>query len=359
MTLVRLWWLVAALCCSACSIGTTYWPTPKELAVFEKAGPIEPELDEDLFLSGIPKPGPYRVVPGDVLEIRGAGGFLVSARGPNDRTGTDIVQVRVQDDGTVSLPLVGNLAVVPARGAEGGQTGKMLTEVEQAIADALHPKLLAQKPAIVARVLEPARVQVAVFGAVEKAGVVELASNQLSLFGALSAAGGIIKASNLKVGAKIIRIRRASEDLSKSMVLPVKGLNVPFADVALVGGETVEVERWDPELFTVVGLVVKPGAYEYAPGQRINLMQALAIAGGVDRVADPPYATVFRADADGRIIPVTFGISGTELVSASGLAIRPGDVIAVEHTPGSWTRSLIATVFRAQLNFLVDPTRGR
>jgi hypothetical protein len=52
---------------------------------------------------------------------------------------------------------------------------------------------------------------------------------------------------------------------------------------------------------------------------------------------------------------VTFGISGNDLVRASSVAIRPGDVIAVEHTAGSWTRTLIATVFRAQVNFFVDP----
>lgn len=342
---------------TGCGIGASSVSSKEELEAFEKAGPIEPELDTDMFLSGIPKPGPYRVVPGDLLEVRGAGGFLVGARGPNGgQTGTDIVQVRVQDDGTVSLPLLGNLQVVPPVSGASVEPGKMLTEVEQTIANALHPKFLAQKPAIVVRVIEPAKVQVAVFGAVEKAGVVELASNQLSLFGALSEAGGIIKASNLKVGAKIIRIRRPGEELSKAMVLPVKGLNVPYADVRLVGGETIEVERWDPELFTVVGLVMKPGAYEYAPGQKINLMQALAEAGGVDRVADPPFATVFRKGKEGQIVAATFEIAGVGAAKAAMLEVRPGDVVSVDHTAASWTRSLIANVFRAQVNFFVDPT---
>jgi protein involved in polysaccharide export with SLBB domain len=352
--------LLAVLWCfvlGACGLGAQYVSSPEELAEFEKAGPIEPELDTELFVSGLPKPGPYRVVPGDLLEVRGAGGFLVGARGPADRlsTGTDIVQVRVQDDGTISLPLLGELPVVPAAGTVEEQPGKMLTEVEQTIAGALYPKYLATKPAIVARVLEPAKVQVAVFGAVEKAGVVELASNQLSLFGALSEAGGIIKASNQTVGARWIRIRRPGEELGKSMVLPVKGLNVPFADVRLVGGETIEVERWDPDLFTVVGLVMKPGAFEYAPGQKINLMQALAVAGGVDRIADPPYATVFRKDANGDIASATLAISGRDAAASAGLEVRPGDIISVDHTAGSWTRSLVAAVLRVQVNFYVDP----
>lgn len=337
--------------CAGCSLGTQYWPTDEELAAFHEAGPIEPELDLSQMLSGIPDPGPYRVVPGDLLEFRGAGGFMVTE--PGVSTTTDVIQARVQTDGTVSLPLIGPLLV-----AGKGMPGKMMTEIENAVANALHPKYLAERPAIVVRVVEPARVKVAVHGAVEKPGVVELAANELSLFSALDAAGGIIKASNLRVGARLIRVRRPGDDLEKAVVLPVKGLNVPFADLSLRGGETIEVARWNPDLFTVVGLVTKPGAYEYIPGGSINLMQALAMAGGVDRVAAPPYATVFRKNADGKIVAVSFEIMGNGLAQASDVEIRPGDVVAVEHTTGTWTRSLIAAVFRAQVNFLVDPIRN-
>ena len=74
-------------------------------------------------------------------------------------------------------------------------------------------------------------------------------------------AGGILKASNLKVGARLIRIRRNGEAQANAFTLPVKGLNVPDENVKLIGGETIEVERFEPDLFTVVGLVTKPGAY--------------------------------------------------------------------------------------------------
>ena len=85
-------------------------------------------------------------------------------------------------------------------------------------------------------------------------------------------------------------------------------------------------------------------------------MQALAIAGGVDMIADPPYATIYRKNRDGEMIGVTFEISGSDLVRASSLRIKPGDVIAVQHTIGSWTRSLLAQVLRFQVGFFVQPT---
>ena len=98
----------------------------------------------------------------------------------------------------------------------------------------------------------------------------------------------------------------------------------------------------------------KPGAYELPPGVEMNLMQALATAGGVDMTANPPFATMFRRDQDGSIVPATFSISGNGLVNASQLPVRPGDVIAVQHTAASWTRSLIAQVFRIQVGVFLD-----
>ena len=96
---------------------------------------------------------------------------------------------------------------------------------------------------------------------------------------------------------------------------------------------------------------MSPGAFAYPPEASYNLMQALAKAGGVDVFADPRYATVFRRDASGGIIPATFEIQGNGLVSASMLQIKPGDVIVVGYTPASWTRALIREIFEVQVVF--------
>ncbi len=49
------------------------------------------------------------------------------------------------------------------------------------------------------------------------------------------------------------------------IVLPVKGLNIPFADVVLRNGDSVIVERFREPLITVVGLVNRPGNFQYPP----------------------------------------------------------------------------------------------
>lgn len=323
-----------------------------ELEAFKAAGPIAPEFDEDKLLEAVAPSNQYRIVAGDVLVVKGPFALLGRDLAGMDRTQqrTSIDHfVRVSENGTVEIPTVG--AVEAA--------GKTVLELEDAIANAAHPKFLKQRPSIVVTLEEPFTVAVTVFGAVTEPGIHRLPSDEMTLSGALSAAGGIAKSGNLVVGAQTIKIYSADSDPDvRKTILPIRGLNVPFYDVPLEGGERIEVERYEPDRFTVVGLVIKPGAYEYPPEKEINLLQALSIAGGVDRISDPPFATVFRKKLDtGEILPATFEIKGNGLAEASALRIKPGDVIAVDHTAGSWTRSFMAQVFRLNFGVFLDSRR--
>jgi len=343
--------VTAVLLCPAasCSLGENYFLSDEEFARFERAGPIQPEIDTDRILSGLPVPGPYKVVTGDLLAIQGPKTLLSDQDGGGDDQFRLKIQrghlARVDADGAITIPVIGKQVV----------RGKTLVEIEAAIAKESYPKFLKKEPSIVAQVVDYRTAAVTVVGAVEKPGIVRLRSDTLSLFGALTASGGIQRTkSNYVAGARVIRIRRPGEERAKAMMLPVKGLNVPLGDVALKGGETIEVQRWEPDTFTVVGLVNKSGAYEYPPDTEYNLMQALATAGGVDMTANPPYATVFRKDANGEILPATFDISGVGLKRSSALRIKPGDVIVVQHTAMSWSRSLMAQILRIQFGFFLD-----
>lgn len=347
----RRWTPLVVLAALAASCAAPRYPLEgAELQAFMEAGPVTPEFDQEQLLDAIAPPTEYRVVPGDLLLVRGPS-TLFETGTPAPGTVSRIESVdhyaRVTKDGQISMPVVGTLDAA----------GKTLLELETSIADAAHPKYLRQRPAIVVQIEEPFTVPVTVYGAVDAPGIHRLASDQLTLSGALSAAGGIVKTGNLVVGARKITIYSPEEsDAPRTVALPIRGLNVPFYDAPLSGGERIEVERYEPDRFTVVGLVDNPGAHEYPPETQFNLMQALAIAGGVDRIADPPYATIFRKDLrTGEIIPATFQIKGDRLVEASALPIKPGDVISVGHTKGSWTRSFMATVLRFNFGVFLDP----
>ena len=137
---------------------------------------------------------------------------------------------------------------------------------------------------------------------------------------------------------------------SKPLVLPVKGLNIPFADVVLQDGDGVIVEPLQPLLVTVIGLVNKPGNFPYPPDVRYNLVQALAFAGGLNDVADPRYVTVHRLNPDGTIVSAVFPIKdGSRLTDAANNLIRPGDIVDVEHTPRTRTAVFLDRVFRINI----------
>jgi protein involved in polysaccharide export with SLBB domain len=142
----------------------------------------------------------------------------------------------------------------------------------------------------------------------------------------------------------------------ETLVLPIKGLNIPFVDVALQGGDRVIVEKLEPSLITVMGLVNRPGNFPYAPDARFNLAQALGFAGGLNEVADPRYVTVHRLNSDGTIVSAVFPIKdGSRLTEAANTLIKPGDIVDVEHTPRTRTAVFLDRVFRITIGTYLRP----
>jgi protein involved in polysaccharide export with SLBB domain len=141
--------------------------------------------------------------------------------------------------------------------------------------------------------------------------------------------------------------------------LPVRGLNIPFSDVPLVDGDTVIVERNKPQTISVIGLVARPGSFPYPPDVRYTLAEALALAGGLDMVAEPHFVSVYRLRNDGTIAGATFQFSrssGPEhLTAALALEVKPGDVISVEHTLRTRTNVFFDRIVRITLGWYVQP----
>lgn len=91
---------------------------------------------------------------------------------------------------------------------------------------------------------------------------------------------------------------------------------------------TVQVAEVKSYRVYVIGEVTKPG--EFAPGAEISVLQALALAGGFTRFANPDRIVIVRRDARGvRRIPFDFSgvVERGEL--QQNLALQPGDVVIV------------------------------
>ena len=147
----------------------------------------------------------------------------------------------------------------------------------------------------------------------------------------------------------------ATAAVVEGIVLPVKGLNIPFADVPLMEGDLIEVKRLNPAVFTIIGLARSPGAFPYPPDVEYNLMQALGFAGGVDLIADPRFVTVYRQDAKGEVVSAVFRIDRKFMAKSYNVKIKPGDVICIDVTPRTKRNVLLHQMLRINFGVFINP----
>jgi len=436
-------WIGAALllCLAGCG-DYVRTPTPEEMAAFEQAGSITPMIDMDRIEKAKLKTGPYRVVPGDVLEftmptllqtVTAAEVQAAQSRSPV----VNPYLARVRDSGVIVLPAVGSVTVA----------GLSLAQIEERVTEAYKSHIVLH-PSVFVRVAEYRTAKVYVSGAVRKPGVYDLQSDQMTLSSLLTQADGISE-----VGAAAVRVVRSeppkeaatagtdrqasgggavmrseegtkarTEEASglsrsdlrtfsllssaafdvtpsgiflpapvrarsgralpaqpiratgsptqnsalgvpsqpqpldelalgegepKPILLPVVNANIPYRDIALDEGDTVVVEPVQMPLFSVLGLVTRPGNFPYPPGAQYNVTQAIAFAGGLDAVARPYYATIYRLTEDGSVVRAPLRlIKKDKFTDALGTPIRPGDVVAVENTPRTRMNTAIRDLLR-------------
>ena len=110
------------------------------------------------------------------------------------------------------------------------------------------------------------------------------------------------------------------------------------------------VERVEQLPFVVIGLVNKPGSFEYPHDVQYNLMHAIGFAGGLNQDLEPRYAMVYRLTSYGKVANAVFQVAhGSKLEDALTTRIKPGDIIAVEHTPRTRTNAFLNKVFRVNI----------
>lgn len=213
--------------------------TSKEMMEFEKAGPIKSEVDFSGATGVKSHTGPYRVVPGDILEfqmpvvLRGISSdlpvWLQATYGYKD---IEPYLVRVSKDGTITLPIIGQIHVA----------GKTLAQIEAAVIDAYYPKYVVNPPMVVCEVKkyqsENERV-FAVMGLVNKAGVFPYPSDvQYNVMEALAFAGGF----DMVADPRYLKIYR--QDASGKVVSATVCIN-------------------EKSLADVYGITIKPGDLLY------------------------------------------------------------------------------------------------
>ena len=305
--------------------------SPQELAAFHAAGPVTPAVDVDQVIKAKATTGPYRVAPGDVLQVSVRPVTLETAtpaNGASPPTSSgehkvevgDILQLqmpavlkavgavyseeivpyacRVGKTGSIWLPTAGEMKAA----------GKSLLEIEEAIVAAYFPKFVRTRPSVLARVAE-------------RASVVEAESGlfaQDAVLCRVSEAGAIrLPLGDVKVAAKTI----------PEVELAVEGAYCPKY-VARPPAVLVKVSEHRTAGVTVVGGVVQPGKYNLRSDE-MSLVGLLMKAGGIV----PGGAGVVRirhADSfdpeDAETLALPFRDA---TIPFADIALKEGDVVEV------------------------------
>ncbi|MBE3112194.1 MAG: polysaccharide biosynthesis/export family protein [Acidobacteria bacterium] len=246
----------------------------------------------------------YRVGPGDLLELKV---FQVDELSQT---------VRVSEDGSITLPLLGRIVV----------EGLTQEGVVQKLTGLLQAKYV-KNPQVTIFIKEYKNQQVAVIGAVEKAGSYELVGRK-NLLQIISMAGGFSETA----GNEIFILREGPDGVTSSVAIDLKDLlvngnqtlNIPIEPNDVIN---VPVDR-EIRVF-VMGRVTKPGAIKAKLSEGVTLLQAIADAGGLAEGAKESAITITRKDKAGKEQKIRVNLKDIIKGKRKDVVLQEGDVVYV------------------------------
>jgi polysaccharide biosynthesis/export protein len=178
----------------------------------------------------------------------------------------DVTNVYVGDDGTINVPLVGNLKVA----------GMSPVEAASRVAKALKDGGYFVDPQVTILVTQQRSQLVSVVGEVQAVGRYPI-NPRTTIVDLLAQAGGV-KATASEVG---YILRRDDDGHTSRYPVKLTGLadiNDALPPPTLLGGDSLVVPR--AEHYYVLGEVTSPGTYPIEPG--MTVIQGIARAGGIN-----------------------------------------------------------------------------
>lgn len=253
---------------------------------------------------------PYTLGPGDVLSA--------TFTGLDGQYSQTTLQLRVHDDGTVMLPMVGPIQVA----------GLDLKAAERAMYDA-HVPTFVKDMSVFIQLGGPETTTVVVVGAAGESGLVRLPSNERNVIYALSRSAAFNPAGSGRVQVRPVRPDRPEQaydlteinDLRRALIAP-----------PLESGDMIVVQPADTSAIFVTGLVNAPAPIAVPQNGSLSLVRTIAAAGGLRDFLEPEEATLWRCLPDGEQVRVKLNLLDVMDGKAPDIALRPGDVLDVPHT---------------------------
>jgi polysaccharide export outer membrane protein len=391
----------------ACPLGCTHWrqgtiqPTELDPGLQAHAPPLVKPLQ--LANLGAPTHPRYMIQPGDLLDVS-----VMNLAGENQAS---TIPARVANDGTICLPLVGPVPVAYLT----------VPEAEGEIFAAYDEGAMLHLPQVSVNVHESRKVRVFLLGAVKNPGQYELAGNESDLLSALMAAGGLTNDADpiIEVRRRITSRRPAlprgphllpagheqapppdeTDDadpdagttagaqrkgspygtyavLDDKVVRPAaapgspvtlirfdlneeQGKSMLSSGFTLKNGDTISVQERKTKPIYVMGMVNKPGDLSIPPDRAIRVLDAVGMAGGVDKITLPDKAVVIRQRPDDSgVVAIRIDLDKAKRELGENILLAPGDVVSVEETPASYARGIFREAFRLGLGVTAAPSYG-
>ena len=252
----------------------------------------------------------YKIGPKDVLEI--------SVYGLEELNG---FKVRVEEEGTITLPFLGSVEV----------DGLTKTGLEKKLKQLLSETIL-QDPQVTVFIVEYESKKVHVIGAVTTPGPYELLGRQ-TLLAIISEAGGFTS----DAGEKVIVMRNSPNGSSQSLEISLDDLTQKgdvSLNIPLEPGDVINVPIDKIVNVFVYGQVREPGAVEVKSSKLGNftLLQAIASAGGFAERAAKGRIQYTTTDDNGDTIKMKVNAKAIIKGKKNDIILKEGDIIYVPET---------------------------
>ena len=261
-------------------------------------------------------PGDYLLGPGDQIVVR-----VLNAEEINDKP------ILIDMGGYIRLPVVGRIHV----------GGLSVAQVEADLAERLKSYLL--HPDVSVSIAEFHSQPVSVIGSVKTPGIQQVQGRK-SLVEMLSLAGGLDPTAgpNVRITRRLeygrIPIAGAADDpTGQFSVAEIKLKSVlearkPEENILVKPYDVISVPR--AETVYVMGNVLKAGGYVLTDTETISALQAVAMAGGIDKTARPQNSMILRKAPEGlQRTEIAVDLRKITEGKSPDVAMQPDDILYV------------------------------
>jgi len=261
--------------------------------------------------------------------------------------------VRIDPNGFVDIPLAGRFRAA----------GLTLEQFKAELATRLSKYITS--PQISVSLTDDQSRSVSIIGSVAAPGVHQLPGPK-RLIEVLALAGGV----KADAGSRVILTREqkwGKLPLANVTVDPATGSSTasvslddlqasknPSDNILILPNDIISIPK--AEIVYVVGNVRKPGGFQLSSHPTISLLQAIALAEGMDRDAAPRRATILRQapGSDGKATEIPVDISQIFAGKAPDIALQGNDVLNVPSSAAkSGSRRAIEAILQAATGLAV------